>query len=158
MVNIVLGIVVVLMLAVVVMFVGLGVKSRSGTAPGLVAGRLAPCPTSPNCVCSEDKQDSAHYIEPLSWNGHEPSMPLIKTVIEKAGGRVQRESNDYLAATFSSTLFGFVDDVELRVDPQQKVIQLRSASRVGHGDLGANRKRVVQLKQLLSEKLNATPH
>ena len=158
MVNIVLVFVVILVLAIVVMFIGLGVKSRSGTAPGLVAGRLAPCPASPNCVCSENKQDSAHYIDPLDWNGHEPSMPLIKTVIEKAGGRVQRESNDYLAATFSSTLFGFVDDVELRVDPQQKVIQLRSASRVGHGDLGANRKRVVQLKQLLSEKLNATPH
>ena len=56
------------------------------------------------------------------------------------------EKTDYLAATFTSSLFRFVDDLELRIDTGQKTIHLRSASRVGHGDGGVNRKRVEQLK------------
>jgi hypothetical protein len=41
---------------------------------------------------------------------------------------------------------GPFDDLELRIDADQKTIHLRSASRVGHGDGGANRKRVELLK------------
>ena len=48
----------------------------------------------------------------------------------------------YLRAEFRSRLFRFVDDVELLVDPEAARIEIRSASRVGHSDLGVNRKRV----------------
>ena len=34
-------------------FYCLGAKSQGGVALGLVDGRLAPCPSSPNCVSSE---------------------------------------------------------------------------------------------------------
>ena len=33
-----------------------------------------------------------------------------------------------------------MDDFEIRIDSIQKVIHIRSASRVGHGDLGVNKK------------------
>ncbi len=64
------------------------------------------------------------------------------------GGHIQAESDTYIAATFSSALFGFVDDLEIRIDPAQKVIHIRSGSRVGYGDAGVNRKRAESLKKL----------
>jgi len=50
------------------------------------------------------------------------------------------------------TLFGFVDDLEIRIDAEVSVIHLRSASRVGKSDLGANRKRVEMIKKSYREK------
>lgn len=52
----------------------------------------------------------------------------------------------YLAATFTSAIFRFVDDLELRIDPRQEVIHIRSASRVGRRDGGVNRRRVEKFK------------
>ena len=153
--TLILSVMALLVIAGVVLFMVLGVMSRSGSAPGLVHGRLAPCPASPNCVCSEYKEDAAHYIDPVMLANHETSMPLIKSVIETAGGKVIGATDNYLAATFSSAVFGFVDDVEVRLDAQRHVLQLRSASRVGHGDLGVNRKRAAFLKQHIAEKLDA---
>jgi uncharacterized protein (DUF1499 family) len=57
-------------------------------------------------------------------------------------------TGDYLAATFRTPLLGFIDDLEARLDREAGVIQLRSASRVGHSDLGANRKRIERLVAL----------
>ena len=80
------------------------------------------------------------------------------------GGTIREESDTYLAATFSSAMFGFVDDLEIRVDSSQKVIHIRSASRVGYSDAGVNKKRAEQLKALYkrkvsgnSQSLNTTP-
>jgi uncharacterized protein (DUF1499 family) len=67
------------------------------------------------------------------------------------GGSVQVEHDSYLAATFTSSIFGFVDDLEIRVDSERKTIHLRSASRVGHGDGGVNRKRTERLKKWVIE-------
>lgn len=55
----------------------------------------------------------------------------------------------YLHATLKSRIFGFVDDLELRLDPQTDVIHIRSASRSGHYDLGVNRRRVERLRKQL---------
>jgi uncharacterized protein (DUF1499 family) len=40
----------------------------------------------------------------------------------------------------------FVDDVEFLLVPAERVIHVRSASRVGYSDLGTNRKRVEALR------------
>lgn len=132
-----------LSLAVVYFFV-LGQNSRSGSAPGLLQGQLSPCPDKPNCVGSEHPQDSAHYIEPLVITDGKvaEAMQSLREIITEQGGIVKGSSSTYIAATFTSSLFGFVDDVEIRADATAGVIHLRSASRVGHSDLDANRKRV----------------
>ena len=44
------------------------------------------------------------------------------------------------------------DDLELRVDGKNHVMQVRSASRVGKGDLGVNRKRVEKLRAIFSAR------
>ena len=126
----------------------LGYMSHSGEADGLVEGRLKQCPDKPNCVSSELVSDAEHYIEPLVYSAGEAErvMPRLKTIIDEMGGSIQVEETDYLAAIFTSSIFRFVDDLELRIDADQKTIHLRSASRVGHGDGGVNRKRVELLK------------
>ena len=58
---------------------------------------------------------------------------------------------DYIAASFSSSLFGFVDDLEIRIDSGSRVIHLRSASRVGTSDLGANSRRIHMIKKSFVE-------
>jgi uncharacterized protein (DUF1499 family) len=135
------------LLVIIALFI-FGYMSHSGEAHGLVEGRLTPCPDKPNCVSSELVSDAKHYIEPLVYSADEATsiLPRLKTIIYEMGGSIQIEETNYLAATFTSSVFRFVDDLELRIDTGQKTIHLRSASRVGHGDGGANRKRVELLK------------
>ncbi len=72
----------------------------------------------------------------------------MKNSVREMGGSIQVENDSYLAATFTSSIFRFVDDLEIRVDSDQKMIHLRSASRVGHSDRGVNRERIERLKSL----------
>ena len=125
-------------------------ESRNGKALGLQDGTLADCPESPNCVCSESKCEGRPcFIEPLELAAITEAD--IEKVIEEAGGKVTKSNSGYIASEFQSSLFGFVDDLEVRIDQPKKLIHFRSASRVGHSDLGANRARVEKLKQMLME-------
>ena len=128
----------------------LALSSRDGAPPGLLHGRLHPCPATPNCVCSEAPQ-AAGFVEPLPVVG-EPgaAWARIQQVVVAMGGTIVRQEKDYLAATFKSVLFGFIDDVELRPDTPAGVIHIRSASRVGRSDLGMNRKRVAEVRRRYS--------
>ena len=49
----------------------------------------------------------------------------------------------------------YVDDVEFWFDPVNMVIQVRSASRLGKGDLGVNRARIESLRATLNGKSGA---
>ncbi len=131
----------------------LGQLSRSGEAPGMVGSRLSPCPGKPNCVCSEHADDTEHYIEALPLPGASGTdvIATLTRAVDHLDGQVRTVRDDYLAATFASGLFGFVDDVEFRVDPDSASVQVRSASRVGHSDLGANRKRIEAIRALLRD-------
>lgn len=148
-----------LLLGGVALLFVLGVVSRSGSPPGLVQGQLAQCPDSPNCVCSEFPDDDTHTIAPIDLpeSAQDQMQDRLKAAIRAMGGRIQVEHKGYLAATFSSRLFGFVDDLELRFDPPRGVVQVRSASRVGYGDFGVNRKRVEALRRQISERMPSTP-
>jgi len=138
-------------------FAMLGHGSKSGQAPGLISGALAPCPDKPNCVCSEFGEAAAHYIAPLDYASAPPEQAWgdILQVIEELGGEVVVANDEYIAATFASSLFGFIDDVECRLEPSRKRIQIRSASRVGHSDLGVNRKRVETMTRSFEQRTSA---
>ncbi len=144
--------------AVIILFVILGLVSRSGEAPGLVRGSLSKCPDKPNCVCSEYPEDVAHYVPPLravSGNPHDLLM-LLKSIVSDMGGRVDAERDHYLAATFSSAIFGFVDDLEIRIDSAGQQIHVRSGSRVGYGDGGVNASRIEELRKRVEAKISAS--
>ena len=107
--------------------------------------RLKPPPASPNCVSSRaDPADRIHHIQPLAGT----TLETIQRVIESMPRtRVRAVEDGYLHAVFTSALFRFKDDVEFEVDGD--VVHVRSASRVGYGDLGANRKRVEAIRRAL---------
>lgn len=145
----VLILIVVLVLAVIVLFAVKGSQSRSGEAPGITNGKLATCPDKPNCASSENPSDTAHFVEPISTSLGDDVFNVARKAIGDMGGTVTQTGENYLAAEFKSSLFGFVDDFELRLDKQSSQLHVRSASRVGHSDLGINAKRVDQFKTLL---------
>ncbi|MFT5220557.1 MAG: hypothetical protein ACI9LO_002998 [Planctomycetota bacterium] len=146
-----------LMLAAVIFFIVLGIMSRSGNAAGLIDGKLSACPDKPNCICSEFSGDNSHYLSPLALNKTiaETAMSNLHAVVSELGGEIQTADQYYLAARFKSALFGFVDDLEIRIDVEGQKIHLRSASRVGHGDLGANKKRIDQLKKMYQSRVGS---
>lgn len=148
----VLAIIAALLLVFMLYLLYLGKTSKTGSAPGLVNGKLAQCPASPNCVCSEFADDSTHYIEAIPFSGSaERVIRKLGAIVISSGGRQVSESENYLAATFTSKLFGFVDDVEFRIDTANQLIHMRSASRVGRGDLDANRKRAALIQAQFSD-------
>ena len=112
---------------------------------------LQPCPPSPNCVCS-DEASTLHGIEPLrptesvalAWQALSDYLQAQPNVTI-----VTRQPN-YLAAEFRTRILRFVDDVEFEARNEQGVIAMRSASRVGYSDLGANRHRLEKLRTALA--------
>ncbi len=106
------------------------------------------CPDSPNCVSSL-ASDSAHYIDPLTFNEQpEVAMQRLKAAIlsEKRMTIVTAETN-YLHGEARSLIFRFVDDVEFTLGAEEKVFHVRSSSRVGYSDFGVNRRRVERIRQ-----------
>ena len=121
----------------------LGIASQRRPMLGLVEGRLRPCPASPNCMSSE-ASDADHRTEPIPFaQSPEAAFDRLRTIVsEMSGARVVTTTGRYMHVEFTSSVFRLVDDVEFRVDADSHVIHFRSASRVGHSDLGVNRKRM----------------
>ena len=122
----------------------------AGTAPsnlGVHAGKLTACPDSPNCVCSQ-AADDGHRIAPLAYNGDAAAAiaRLAQVIAKQRGATIVTQRGDYIYATFQTPVMGFVDDAEFLLNPELHVIQLRSASRMGYGDFGVNRKRIEALR------------
>lgn len=137
-------------------FLSLVIRNARSTRPadlGLVDGRLRPCPASPNCVCSQDT-DTEHAAEPLRFTGTPAeAMERLKTVIEQMPrAQLVTAEPDYLHAEFTTPLMRYVDDVEFLVEPDAQVIQFRSASRIGYSDLGANRKRMEEIRNAFEKR------
>jgi uncharacterized protein (DUF1499 family) len=116
-------------------------------------GRLSPCPDMPNCICSQYPQDKDHTTEPIAYSGGiKDAFAKIKRVMGVIGRtELVAESQNYLRFECTSFLFRFIDDVEFLIDPDHSVIHLRSASRLGYSDLGANRARVEKIKKLWAD-------
>ena len=132
-----------------------------GTPPadlGVHNGRLKPPSATENSVSSQAALYPDHPqrkyadIAPLAVQGNgSATLARIKTIVEgMAGTQVVKSDPDYLYAQFTSKLLQFVDDVEFWFDPANNVIQVRSASRVGRGDLGVNRKRIEMIRDALA--------
>lgn len=137
---------IILVLLVAGFFLYQGVISGKKSAPELAAGELPICGAKPNCVCSTQNPSDSHYIDSIGINAR--SAEDIVKAIESIGGQVTTNDGALIKAIFVSGIFRFVDDVLVKIDGDQ--LQVRSSSRVGHSDFGANRKRVEQLRELLS--------
>ena len=124
----------------------------SGTMPklGLNNKELAPCPETPNCVSSQ-AHDEEHFIEPINYSGTKQGAHdlLLRIIESEKRTEILTDQEDYIRVEFTSALFRFVDDVEFYFPEEQAekmIIHVRSASRVGRSDLGANRKRIERIR------------
>lgn len=132
-----------------------------GTAPtdlGVRDGKLKAPSTTDNSVTSQASLYPEHpqrqYAEilPLALRTDGPeTIAKIKTIVEGMdGAKVVKSEPDYLYAQYTTQVMKFVDDVEFWYDPTAHVVQVRSASRVGKGDMGVNRKRIEAVRAALT--------
>jgi len=136
--------------------VAAGLLACAGKQPGdlgVADARLAPCPPSPNCV-SSDAGDDAHRVAALAVVGNPADFfrAARDAVARLPRTRIVAETPEYLHAECRSALFRFVDDLELHLRARDGVVAVRSASRLGHSDLGVNRRRVEALRAALATR------
>ena len=114
--------------------------------------QLTPCPDSPNCVVSQNG-DQTHRIDPIGYQGDRKSVraSLLKVLSVVPRTTIIEQSDNYIRVEFTSRLLGFVDDGEFYFPADSKVIHLRSASRLGESDLGVNRRRLEQIRLALED-------
>jgi uncharacterized protein (DUF1499 family) len=128
-----------------------------GQAPadlGVKDGRLKPPSDTPNSVSSQAELYPGHpqrtyaSMAPLAFTGKgEQAMDKLARILQGTPRcLLVTQQPDYLYAQCSTALLRFTDDVEFWLDRPAGVIQLRSASRLGRGDLGVNRTRVEKIR------------
>lgn len=119
--------------------------SSSVPTLGVENGQLMPCPSKPNCVNSFSK-DEDYYIKPITIVGsnEEVANAILNVVNTLDNSTITLTENNYIRAEFSSTIFGFIDDVEFYfpANTNEKTIYIRSAARLGYADFNVNRERV----------------
>jgi uncharacterized protein (DUF1499 family) len=118
-----------------------------GTISYAVEKNLPPCPNSPNCVSSQ-ALDETHFIAPFKIVGEIDAafLALKNALLSQSRTVITQEAKNTLHAEATSLIFRFVDDVEIILDSEARVFHIRSASRIGYGDFGVNRKRVENLR------------
>ena len=122
---------------------------------GLVDGKLKPCNSTENCVCSENY--SNRNLDSFSLAGAPADIvwQSLADIISTRGGEIRVLENKYLWATYTSKWMRFMDDFEARLDLDAGVIQIRSSSRVGRSDFGVNRRRVEDIVNELRKRLRS---
>ena len=110
--------------------------------------QLTPCPGTPNCVSSTSLQ-SSEQIEPMRYTGEQTDAhaTLLSAIAETPNSTIRTQTPDYVHVEFKTLLLGFIDDAEFLFNPDEKIIHLRSASRIGRSDFGVNRKRLQTLRE-----------
>jgi len=155
--------VIVIVLLVVVALAAGQLGFLQGTPPadlGVRDGKLKPPSMTENSVTSQAALYPDHPqrkyadIAPLALKGDGPAtLAKIKAIVDgMEGAQVVKSEPGYLYAQFTTKLMKYVDDAEFWFDPAANVIQVRSASRVGRGDLGVNRKRIEAVRAALEAR------
>jgi len=114
---------------------------------GVKEGKLSNCPEDmKNCVCSFDS--GRFQVSPLKVQGEGAIEKIVSCIESLAGYQLQKKEQNYAHFIFQSSVFKFTDDIEL-LQTEQGTVHIRSASRLGYWDLGANKKRVEKLRQII---------
>jgi uncharacterized protein (DUF1499 family) len=91
-------------------------------------------------------------LSPIKYKGTklEAKETLLKVLESMPRVRVSTNTENFLHVEFTSKIFRFVDDVEFYFD-ESVMIHFRSASRIGHSDMGVNRDRMNEISRLFFE-------
>jgi uncharacterized protein (DUF1499 family) len=80
------------------------------------------------------------------------SYPSARLVTQRETSSEEIGKGYYIYAEFESPTFGFVDDVEFLLVPDNATVEFRSAARLGVSDSGVNRNRINTLRAALQAK------
>ena len=134
----------------------------SGVAPpglGVHNGRLKPPSNTPNSVSSQAYLHAGTgalvdyaQIAPIAGGGDlSATMARLRRAIEAMpGSRIVEARPDYMQVQFTTRWLHFVDDAEFWASEAEGVIHVRSASRLGRKDFGANRARIETLRAAMA--------
>ncbi len=81
---------------------------------------------------------------PFKSNLSETVQALTDVIQATPRTEIKTSNQQYIHVVFTTKLMRFKDDVEFLIDPVNQVVHFRSASRVGHSDMGANKKRMAK--------------
>ena len=123
-------------------------SGAGGGGPGVMEGKLAPCPDSPNCVSTQSEL-KRHAMEPLPYlETREASRERLLNILEgMKRAQIRELTGSYVHVEFRTALWGFVDDVEFFLDENARVVHFRSSSRFGYYDFGLNRRRMKEISE-----------
>lgn len=131
--------------------VATGVTQTSDGVP-----TLAGCGDKLNCISSTST--NARYIDTFTHTL--PDETIIKALTDiisaQPGTTIVSRTADYAHVSYKTLLLGYTDDIEILLDKSTgatSTLQIRSASRIGQSDLGANRKRLEALRELVAGKI-----
>jgi uncharacterized protein (DUF1499 family) len=112
---------------------------------------LPPCPDKPNCVSTQ--ATGAHAIAPMRYRSSQAEAMRRLLAVLRAVPRstVVQSGADSVRVEFRTRVFRFIDDAQFVFDDKAKTIHFRSASRVGHSDLGVNRRRMEEIRKAFEE-------
>lgn len=107
---------------------------------------FATCPDSPNCIIvSKSYRLEAKELFSATRKALDQMKP-IEAEIDSQSLQIK--------AVFRIPVFLFKDDMAITVsDENQSILHIKSSSRIGHGDMGVNRRRVQKLLSLLNKHL-----
>lgn len=132
----------------------------SGQPPadlGVRDGQLKPPSLTRNSISSQADLHSGHPQQeyarvdplPLKLSGPEASMQALEQALATLDGvQIVERGPTYIRAEAQTRWLKFVDDLEFWLNVSGGTIEVRSASRLGREDFGANRARVEHLRKV----------
>jgi uncharacterized protein (DUF1499 family) len=116
---------------------------------GVNNGKLSKMPNKPNAVSSQTNEKDKQ-IEAMEFkvNLAASKERIIKAIETYGNAKIITNENNYIYAVFTTGKMKYHDDVEFYFDESEKLIHVRSASRIGYSDMGLNRERYNKLREI----------
>lgn len=146
-------IVLIILIAVIVLNI-LFIVIQNNRVPSLGhnQGMFQPLSSKPNAV-STQAEDTEKWVMPWPYKiDRATTLQAIETAVAEYGGAELKQSDEqYRYYVFTTPTLHFHDDVEFYLNDEEQAVHFRSASRAGYSDMGLNRKRYEQLKELYDQ-------
>lgn len=104
------------------------------------------CGHKPNCVSSfEEREDyKISALKNVDGEWSDIKAKVVNILGSYTNSEVINEETGFIHFVVTSRILRFKDDVYFWWDSNARVLNMKSESRVGHWDVGANRKRLNQ--------------
>lgn len=109
---------------------------------------LPQCGWLPNCINSQSGR-GAQASEPITANVKQWQQ-LKAWIAQQQDWEITVDDGNFLQAIIKTPMMRFRDDIQLLFLPEDRVIQVRSSSRIGISDLGTNARRIETLRDQLA--------